>query len=257
MDIVPTLLATLKNNYSGFKSPEKVGWIGEDVTLEQVEKEIPLWRGPETIKEHIAGNYLLADDHLFQLGPQLNIQEVDIPEVHNALSDKWEHFQRLNHYVISEDKIIPKNLALVPDTEKTFTKEELIWIQSVFTGSDYDKAYDVARQMAQEGNWDRANLLCNYILEQVPRHVDAQILKGRLSGWQGKHTRSIRQLKKVLEEYPNYPDAYAALMDSYYWAKQNERVLELGQRALEQNIWDARLKEKTARSEKLLKNIAD
>jgi hypothetical protein len=104
---------------------------------------------------------------------------------------------------------------------------DMVWIHSVFNGDDFDKAYQVANGLAQEGKSYRAMRLTSHILWEVPGHVDAEILMGRLLSWEGSFDRSAAILERVIRNYPEYEDGYAALLDTYFWSGQHGKALQL------------------------------
>ena len=106
-------------------------------------------------------------------------------------------------------------------------KRELLRIQSTFRGRDYDRAFELARDLAHEGEYHKAIELCQYILSEVPSHVDAEILLGRILAWEGEFSKSAGILEQVIRKYPHYEDAYAALLDTYYWGGDFKRSIAL------------------------------
>lgn len=97
-------------------------------------------------------------------------------------------------------------------------KKELLRIRSTFRGGDFDKAYEMARELAYEGRRDQSMELCQFILSEVPEYVDAEILLGRILSWEGEFARSAAILEGIVRKHPYYEDAYAALLDTYYWS---------------------------------------
>lgn len=130
---------------------------------------------------------------------------------------------------------------------------ELVWVHSVFSGSDFDKAYQIARSLAHEGQREHAKWLARHILWEVPGHVDAEILLGRLYAWQQDFDKSAEILEVSVSNYPVYEDGYAALLDTYYWSGQHQKAMGL-QGAIERHIPDSiLLKEKLQRSRNALR----
>ena len=104
---------------------------------------------------------------------------------------------------------------------------ERVWVHSVFSGGDFDKAYRLARDLAHEGELDHARSLTSYILWEIPGHVDAEILMGRLLSWEGSFDASAKILLRVVHEHPEYEDAYEALLDTFFWSGQHHKALQL------------------------------
>jgi hypothetical protein len=67
-------------------------------------------------------------------------------------------------------------------------------------------------------------LLSDYILTEIPRHADTEILKGRIYSWKKDYGKSSAILKEVIQKYPEYIDGYCALLDTYYWADPKQDI---------------------------------
>ncbi len=106
-------------------------------------------------------------------------------------------------------------------------KKEWLQIQSAIPGGDLDKAFALARELAHEGERQRAMELCAYILSEVPNYVDAEILMGRILAWEGEYLQSESVLERAIAKHPHYGDAYAALLDTYFWAGDLDRTMSL------------------------------
>ena len=102
-----------------------------------------------------------------------------------------------------------------------------IWVHSVFSGNDFDKAYRIALDLAQEGKLDHATVLTKHILWEVPGHADAEILMGRLLSWEESFEASTEILQRVVRNHPEYEDAYAALLDTFFWSGQHQKALQM------------------------------
>ena len=83
------------------------------------------------------------------------------------------------------------------------------------------------------GNWritderERAKEFCLYILSEVPEYVDAEVLLGRILAWEGSYVQSEIVLERAIAKHPRYSDAYAALLDTYFWAGDPDRSMSL------------------------------
>ena len=66
-----------------------------------------------------------------------------------------------------------------------FTNGEVVYIHSTYNGNDADREFKKARNLAIDQDYQRAILICRHILSEVPNHIDAKILMGRLHAWQG------------------------------------------------------------------------
>lgn len=104
---------------------------------------------------------------------------------------------------------------------------DLVWIHSVFSGNDFDKAYQLARSLAHRGQREEAIRLASHILWEVPGHVDAEILMGRLLSWRESYRESAALLEEAVRRHPSYEDAYAALLDTYFWSGEYLKAMKL------------------------------
>ncbi len=227
-DIAPTIVSFLDANYK-LKVPNKIAWIGNSLIESDIfsnSKKIPLFRDRNNIQDYIQGNLFFSGDRVFELDENLNLSDFEDEAKVRQITNSFQYFKSVNKYVTERNKIIPKSVSLLqPKTE--FSKSEIIWIESVFNGKDADNAYNTARKLAFDNDWDRSLLLCKYILSQTPRHADTEILMGRLYAWQKKYSSSEKVLKEVIRKYPKYTDGYLALLDSYYWAGTHQKALTL------------------------------
>lgn len=251
-DIVPTLLSMLNEKYQ-IDIPEEVAWLGSNLQSQKdllSQKQIPLLRSSGNIQDYILGSHFLTDGSVYKMDVNLNLSESKDEKAIEAIKEDFNYFKGVNSYVTVQDKIIPKSVSLVTHTENEFTKEQEIWIQSVFNGKDFDQAYRTARKLAIDKEWKRALLLCRYILNEIPRHPDAEILMGRLYAWQAQYDKSIRILEKVIQKYPEYEDGYCALLDTYHWAGKDEHVFRIMEHVKENNLTQELLSKKITRSVK-------
>ena len=154
---------------------------------------------------------------------------------------------------MANDKLIPSSLSLFAQLKSDPTKEEMVWINSVFNGSDYDNAYNTAKELAFNGERERALLLCGYILSQVPGHADTEILMGRIYAWDGRYDIAIEVLEGAIQKYPIYADGYAALLDVFFWSDNNERALSLKQTIERNDIQNTELQNKIERAIRKIK----
>ena len=250
-DIAPSLIG-LVDHYTPLRLPSQTAWLGKGLG-ESTDKAIPLIRYRKGIKDFVLGNTFVTGNRHYQIKESGELIELEDPAIISRLDEGLDKFKKINKYVTSQNKILPDEYAMVKMKEG-LTNEEMIWVNSVFSGSDYDRAYNTARKLAFNGERDRALLLCEYIMMNVPGHVDTEILMGRIHAWNRQFSLAERILKECIRKYPLYTDSYAALLDVYYWAGTNQKALGIERKLKSRNIEDQALKEKIERAKKQIRN---
>jgi len=235
-DVVPAILGLLESRYD-ITIPSEVAWLGKGLIHKGVfdpTKKIPLMRHNSNIQDFVYGNQFLSGGDLYNLDSELKLIDSNPSVLKQKVKKNHKYFKAVNKYVMNNDKIIPASLTLFAQLKSNPSKEEMVWINSVFNGNDYDNAYDTAKELAFKGDTQRALLLSGYILSQVPGHADTEILMGRIHAWEGRYDVAIDILEGAIQKYPIYADGYAALLDVFYWSDNDQRALSL-QRIIERN----------------------
>ena len=248
-DIVPSILGLLRGQYS-LNIPSKVSFLGTGLrnsSSSNKNKIIPLFRHSYNIRDFVSGPYFYSDGNLQKINRDFILTDTDDSEL-ARVKEEFQQFKAVNKYVVNENKLIPANLTLFAQLAHDPTKEEMIWINSVFNGSDFDNAYKTARKLALDGDYDRALMLAAYILNKVPGHADTEILMGRIHAWRGNYKIATEILEGAVLKYPVYTDAYSALLDVYFWSGKNERALLLQRQIDRNNIENDELKNKMERA---------
>lgn len=253
LDITPSLLGSLGRHYE-MDLPERASWLGTDWTAEKqaaAEKEIPLYESSASLRTLIVGHKAVAEGKTYEIGPGLTLN-ANNPAGEDNLKGQLRHFRAMNRYAVEEGRLMPREAIPFGTLYPRPDKKEMVWVHSVFNGPDIDNAYTTARHLALDGNYDRAGLLCRFILSEVPSHVDAEILMGRIFAWQANYGRAAELLEQVVQKYPVYADGYSALLDVYYWSGQDQKSLYL-RPAVETHLKSNReINEKMARSARRL-----
>jgi phosphoglycerol transferase MdoB-like AlkP superfamily enzyme len=225
-DVTPSILALLEGKYE-LKMPKKVAWMGGALDMQTAfrsTKNIPLMRNKNELKEYLSGEKLYSDGDIMEIDENMDMSSAFGG---GSVEATLERFKSINHYVTTENKIIPDSLSIFSVKIEKFTPAEIIWINSVYDGSNFDKSFFKARELAFNKKWDEALLLCRYILSESPSHIDTKILMGRLNIWKGKYKESVEILKECISINPNYIDSYSALFDVYFWYDKYNEGLEL------------------------------
>lgn len=252
-DIAPAIISLLDKAYN-LKVPSTVAWLGNgELATKQVNpgKEISLYREANTSKDFVYHSFFLTDGEVIGLNSDLSFTDKEVSdETIDIVKKRFNYSKSVNKYVTQNDKVIPSALSSVANDKREFSKTEMVWLQSVFNGKDFDDAYKTARKLAFDKDWDRALLLCEHILGQIPRHADTEILKGRIYSWKEEYQKSVSTLKEVVRKYPEYADGYCALMDTYYWSNPQQDIRSLLQQIERHQVNDALLNLKIQRAKK-------
>ncbi len=249
LDVAPSIVGLLSTQFDDFIQPNQTAWLGQSLVHKDIfdkNKEIPLIRHKKSIKDYISGNHFLSDGNLYRITNDLTLVEAE--KSSSIYKRKYQDFKAINSYVMQNDKLIMSNESLSLNMETAPTKEELVWINSVFSGTNYDNAYETAKELAFDGKQEKALLLSNYILSQVPGHADTEILMGRIHSWDHNYSKSQEILENVVSKYPVYGEGYAALLDLYYWSDQNHLALRLEQKLIQNKMDDIEVWKKIERA---------
>lgn len=249
LDIAPSLLGSLGRQY-GFDLPNKASWLGSDWIYTQSSKpgkQIPLYEVAASFRTLIVGTKVISGNKAYGIGGNLEVTALPTEEK-ESLKEQLKGFRALNRYAVEKGRLLPGEAAPYGTMYPRPNKKEMVWVHSVYNGPDIDNAYTTARQLAMDGNYERAGLLCRFILSEVPSHVDAEILLGRIYAWQANYDKATELLEQVVQKYPVYADGYSALLDVYYWSGQDQKSLYL-KPAVETHLKSNReISEKLARS---------
>ncbi|WP_088341164.1 sulfatase-like hydrolase/transferase [Robiginitalea sediminis] len=224
LDVAPTLAYALAEQYS-WDLPKETPWMGGELpqgSTPRKDLEIPLMDHIRRVADLRVRDHLLLDGKAY--GISSGEAAPPSPETGESLASRAADFQSRYEYVWRDNALVPNDGVLYPPLFHPPQKKELVWIHSVFSGSDFDKAYSIARDLAFNSERERARLLCRYILSEVPGHVDTEILLGRIHAWEGRYAEAQDILEQVVNKYPVYEDGYAALLDVYHWAGKNYKA---------------------------------
>ncbi len=251
-DVVPTLLAMLSKKYQ-MTIPKKTAWMGSTIDMHEefrINKDIPLMRNKNELKDFVSKTDFYSDGDVYTIKNNMDIEITN--KEHNNIARLLKNFKGVNAYVTQENKIIPANSVIYKIEKDKFSKQEMVWINSQFNGNNFDNAYETAKQYAFDGDYERSLLLTRYILSEVPSHIDAKILQGRINAWKGDYSRAIDIFEACLEANASYDDIYCALLDASFWSGNNDIVLPLFEKIQENNIKSPEVHEKVERAYKQL-----
>ena len=112
-DVAPSFIAML-NAKKYIKRPTVASWIGHgldnSVTFRSL-NSYPLMRNKNEILDMIANEQFLSNQTLYQIYPNLNIENEDNPENQKLIREELDNFIRKNNYACKNNKLIPDSLV--------------------------------------------------------------------------------------------------------------------------------------------------
>ena len=247
-DVTPSLVSLLTNNYK-FNKIEKTTWLAHGLDTVRIFRNvhtIPLMRYKGSINDYIYKEYFYSDGLMFKIDENFNISETG-DDMRETVSSSFNDFKRLNSYLTTKDKITNITSSFKKPVYQ-FAADELSTIKKLTKGLDRDQIFFLARDLAFKKERKKALLLCNYILNDLPNYGDVRTLKGRILAWEGDYKNAEKELLEVIDRTPFYGDSYLAIMDVYWWSGQNKKGVEIGKKALKNQIYDPELAYKLAQA---------
>ena len=257
LDVTPSLLSFLLNNYK-FNKLNETAWIGKGIdTAKEFRNihQIPLMRNKGTITDFVYKDYFFADGTLFKIDEKFGMNKVKDEKILKIISDSLIEFKKLNAYLTKKNRIFPDSLNIYVKIIAEFSKEELAIITKLINGLGGDEIFNLAREKAFGKDYKTAILLCDYILNERPNHADARTLKGRVLAWDNKYEQAEVELLSVLKRKPYYSDCYLALLDLYWWSKQDKKAINIAMKAKENGIDNVEISFKLAQAYKRMNNF--
>ena len=112
LDITPTLLSLLRNNYQ-IKTPEKVTWIGSGIDTARFFRNIhryPLKQTKNNLVNFVSGSFFVDQEVLFSISDKLEIRPVEDPEKLAQIMAEFNDYNLRNKRFLSDKKLIPDSL---------------------------------------------------------------------------------------------------------------------------------------------------
>ena len=253
-DVTPSLVSFLTNNYK-FNKIEKTTWLAKGLDTARTFRNvntIPLMRYKGSINDYIYKEYFYSDGNMFKIDENFNINETG-DDMRETVNSSFNNFKRLNSYLTTKDKIANITSSFKKPVYD-FTNEERSTIKKLTKGLDRDQIFFLARDLAFKKERKTAQLLCNYILNDLPNYGDVRTLKGRVLAWDGDYKNAEKELLEVIDRTPFYGDSYLAIMDVYWWSGQNKKGVAIGKKALGNQINNPELGYKLAQAYKRMNN---
>ncbi|MDP3944614.1 MAG: sulfatase-like hydrolase/transferase [Lutibacter sp.] len=258
-DVTPSLLSFLMNNYK-FNKLKEIAWMSQGLDTAKKFRnihQIPLMRYKGVINDFIFRDYFYADGELFKINENFGTNKVNEPELLKMATDSLLEFKRLNAYLTKKNKIFPDSLNIYTQPAVQFSKEQLATIESLTKGLNFDQIFMLARENAFKKDYKNARLLCDYILNEYPNYADARTLKGRTLAWEGNYKSAEEQFLNVLKRTPYYDDNYLALLDLYWWSKQEIKAIGIAEKAKENEIENPEIGFKLAQAYQRMNNLKE
>lgn len=258
-DVTPSLLSFLMNNYK-FNKLKETSWMSQGLdTARQFRNihQIPLMRSKGGVNDFIFRDYFYADGELFKINENFGTIKVNEPELLKMAADSLLEFKKLNGYLTKKNRIFPDSLNIYTQPAVRFTEAQMATIKDLTKGLTLDQIFIVARDFAFKKEYIKARLLCDYILNEDPNYADARTLKGRTFAWEGNFKTAEEQLLNVMKRTPFYDENYLALLDLYWWSKQDEKALNIAEKAKEHEIKNPEIGFKLAQAHKRMNNFSD
>jgi lipoteichoic acid synthase len=256
-DVTPSLVSFLINNYK-LKPLEKTNWISQGLDTARQFRNIhntALMRTKGSINDYVYKNYYYSEGELYKINEDFETEKTNDDGVLRTITDSLTEFKRLNAYLTKKNKIISKDSNIYNKPAFEFSESQLLMLRKLSNGLDSDEKFFLARKLAFTGQRTNSKLLCNYILNDKPNYGDVRILKGRMLAWERDYKNSEIELLDVVKRTPYYYDSYLALMDMYRWSNRDPKAIEIGKKALKNQIKKPEVAFKLAQTYKRLKNI--
>lgn len=112
LDIVPTLLALLKNKCA-IQLPEYAHWLGKQLDTAAAEKQtyvLPMLSASKICKDYLSGDYYISGSKLYRCH-ELNTEVYANQHVYDSLLEHLLAFKTLNKHACAQNRLLPDSLA--------------------------------------------------------------------------------------------------------------------------------------------------
>jgi len=80
-----------------------------------------------------------------------------------------------------------------------------------------DTLLSEARQLAYDGEYERADEICKQVLRVQPKNFSAKLLLGNIAAWKGDYSKSLDILEPLIKESFDNKDLINSLIDTEIW----------------------------------------
>jgi phosphoglycerol transferase MdoB-like AlkP superfamily enzyme len=232
LDVTPSILAFLKSRYA-IRLPRQAHWLGDGIDTASAFRNvhsIPFMRVKEETADYLDGKYFVSGEQLFELKPDMYIEEIQDDVVYKDVRAKLDQFKKINKYVVDQNKLYPLTPEIADDD---ITPEDILAFKGIDSLKlDLDKLFFLAREKAFAGKTVEARLICRRILAAAPNFHDVRTLLGRTYAWNKEYETAKRLFNSVLQRDETYVDAYTALADVQLWNDSAAVSLSVAQKGL-------------------------
>lgn len=249
-DVAPTLLSYLQHNYT-FKPLKEASWLGQGLdTVKNFRnvKHIPLMRYKGDINDMIYKEYLFANKELYKINEDFETSRIEDEALAKTISDSLMAFKKMNAYVTQHNRIFPESLNIYSVSKRKFSDKELMLINKYAEGKNFDELLIIARDLAFDKEYETASLLCDYILNELPNYTEVRVLKGRIHAWKGDYETAEKLILESITRSPFASDAYAAILDIYWWSDQEHKSEQIFKQAIKNEVEDPEISFKMAKA---------
>ena len=245
-------LINLLNHNTALSFPDSVHWIGSSMDTTRTFRNrhsLPLMKNKNQITDYLHEDFYLSGTRLFRLNKGLRLAETDNEEMKSLLQEKLKQFNLRNLYAVTKNKLYPgTSTAKVSERYAFLTAYDTLFARIDSLGLNADEQFQQARQLAFDGEYERARAIAKRLLLEHPDYHDVQLLMGRTYAWQGDYNQAREIFSSVLERDPAYYDTYNALFDVEYWDGNTEAALEVISEGLERHPTNEQFLEKKIRA---------
>ena len=249
-DITPSLLNFLSNQY-GLDFPQDMPFISGPLAADKSfssELDIALIRNKNGTNDYVEGEYLLSDDRLYTILPNLDLEPTINEQVKTRLIEKLKKFKSNSIYACDNNRLDKKGYGS-RNQMLSITAPEHTFIKSI--GLDQfnpEQQFEKARQLSYDGDFVKSRAILKYVLNRSPNYHDARILLARTFGWDQQYDSAIFYIKQTIDRAPLYTDAFCAWADVAYWRGDHNEALSIIEKGLMVSEHDNELLARKARA---------
>lgn len=149
----------------------------------------------------------------------MSLTRTEDPEKKAELLENLTTFRSKNVYVTEHDKLYPQRYESRPMKAYEFITEFAPMFEEIDSaGLSVDQQFQVAREYAFEGDYNRSRAISKRLLLEVPEYHDIRILMGRTYTWNREYDKARELFQEVIRRDSSDFDTYNALFDTEYWS---------------------------------------